>query len=164
VYWDRQIEAGSEWNEEIQRELSDSRCVLVLWSLASKTSFWVTAEAARSFEKDTYLPLRIDRTEPPRLFRHIQALSIANWIERKDDEEISRPKAMLRSRIGTLPMYGNLEQVADNKPVRDVHLHLLSSRQAERHCPRCHGRAWPGRPRLFLLPAAKSWMAGLRRP
>lgn len=32
VFWDRNIEAGAEWNEEIQRTLHEARCALVLWS------------------------------------------------------------------------------------------------------------------------------------
>jgi hypothetical protein len=127
VFWDRRIQAGAEWNEEIQRALQDARCVLVLWSTASRKSFWVRGEAADSFERDSYLPVRIDETEPPRLFRHIQAQSIAKWVEKEDAEELERLKSTIASRIGELPMYGNLEQVADGEPVTDVHLHLVHS-------------------------------------
>ena len=36
VFWDRRMEAGAEWNEEIQAALRRARCVLVLWSAASE--------------------------------------------------------------------------------------------------------------------------------
>ena len=44
--------------------------------------------------------------------------------------------------------------VDDAGPARRV------AAEESRTPPPCHGRAWPGHPRLFLLPAAKSWMAG----
>jgi hypothetical protein len=127
VFWDRKIEAGTEWNEEIQRQLRSARCVLVLWSATSRKSFWVRGEAADAFERDSYLPVRIDETEPPRLFRHLQVQSIAKWIEQKDAEELNRLKSAIKSRIGELPMYGNLELAVEGQPVTDVHLHLVHS-------------------------------------
>jgi len=127
VFWDRQIDAGAEWNEEIQRALQEARCVLVLWSAASRKSFWVRGEAADAFEREVYVPVLIDETEPPRLFRHVQTLSIANWVERNDSEELNRLRSSIKSRIGELPMYGNLESVADGQPVTPAHLHLVHS-------------------------------------
>jgi hypothetical protein len=127
VFWDRRIEAGAEWNEEIQRTLRDARCVLVLWSAASRKSFWVQGEAAESCERDSYVPVLIDETEPPRLFRHVQAQSLAKWVEQDEAEELSRLRSAIASRIGELPMSGNLERVADEEPVTDAHLHLVHS-------------------------------------
>jgi len=127
VFWDRRIEAGAEWNEEIQRALHQARCVLILWSAASRQSFWVRGEAADSFERGSYVPVGIDETEPPRLFRHVQAQSIAKWVDHKDADELKRLKAAIASRIGELPMYGNLEKAADEEPVTNAHLHLVHS-------------------------------------
>ncbi len=127
IFWDRKIEAGAEWNEEIQRALHNARCVLVLWSVNSRKSFWVRGEAAESYEKDVYLPVRIDETDPPRLFRHRQAQSIAGWVGKRNDEEFDRLRSAIASRIGKLEMYGNLEKVTDGEPVKDTHLHLVHS-------------------------------------
>jgi hypothetical protein len=44
VFWDRAIGPGAEWSEEIQRELRNARCVIVLWSAASANSLWVGAK------------------------------------------------------------------------------------------------------------------------
>jgi hypothetical protein len=127
VFWDRKIWAGAGWNEEIQRNLNDARCVLVLWSAASRNSFWVAAEAANAFEKNSYVPVRIDESEPPRLFRQVQAQSIAKWVKHNDADDLDQLKSAIMSRIDPLPMYGNLEQVADGDPVQDSHLHLVHS-------------------------------------
>lgn len=128
VFWDRRIEPGAEWNEEIQRALKDARCVLVLWSKTSRNSFWVRGEATDAFERDTYVPVLIDDSEPPRLFRHVQAISILEWVKQsKNTDEINLLKASIKSRIGELPMYGNLQAVRDGEPLTEAHLHLVHS-------------------------------------
>jgi hypothetical protein len=101
--------------------------VIVLWSESSGKSFWVPGEAAYAVEKDSYVPVRIDEAETPRLFRHLQALSIARWVQKKDASELIQLKAAIASRIGELPMYGNLERVDAGEPVTDAHLHLVHS-------------------------------------
>jgi hypothetical protein len=127
VFWDRRIWAGADWNEEIQRELHGARCVLVLWSAASRNSFWVAAEAANAFERDVYVPVLIDESEPPRLFSQVQAQSIANWVKQQHTDELDQLKSSIRARIGPLGMFSNLEQVADGSPVQESHLHLVHS-------------------------------------
>ncbi len=127
VFWDRKIEAGIEWNEELQRELRKTRCALVLWSASSRKSLWVRGEAAYAHEQDAYFPFSIDGTTPPRLFGNIQTPSLVAWVNEGDQEELSRLKSVVRSRIDPLPMYGNLEPVRDGDPVTDKHLHLVHS-------------------------------------
>jgi hypothetical protein len=127
AFWDRNIEPGAQWNSEIQRSLREARCVIVLWSEDSRKSFWVRGEAADSYERDTYLPVQIDRTTPPRLFKHIQALSMVKWAAQGDAEELNALKSAIATRIGQLPMYGNLDKVAPDDPVTAAHLHLVHS-------------------------------------
>lgn len=127
VYWDRRIDAGMEWSEEIQRAVREARCVLVLWSAASVHSFWVRGEAAEAFERNTYLPLLLDGAEVPRLFRQRQALSIAKWVDHTGSDEIHQLKFAIESRLPVPGMRGNLERVADNAPVESGHLHLVHS-------------------------------------
>jgi hypothetical protein len=127
IFWDRGIATGAEWSKEIQRALHDARCVVVLWSAASRKSFWVAGEAANACERQSYFPVLIDASEPPELFRRFHMQSIANWIEGKGDEELDQLSSAITTRIGALPMYGNLEQVGDGEPVTDAHLHLIHS-------------------------------------
>jgi len=127
VFFDRDIKAGADWSREVQRQLRDARCVLVLWSNSSRKSLWVQGEAANAYERDLYFPVRIDESEPPRLFQHVQVLSIAQWARQEDASELNVLRAAIASRIGELPMYGNLEQVAEGEPVTETHLHLIHS-------------------------------------
>ncbi len=110
--------------EEIQIALRDARCVIVLWSAAARSSFWVKGEAAEAYDRDTYIPVQIDESAPPRLFQSKQVQSIYNWIRNNDTSELVQLETAIRLRIGPLRGYENLEQVADGEPVTDAHLHL----------------------------------------
>ena len=43
VFWDREILAGTVFDDAIQEELDHAKCVIVLWSVHSVASQWVRA-------------------------------------------------------------------------------------------------------------------------
>ena len=55
VWWDRQIEGGSRFTAEIDRELKAADAVVVIWTRSSIESPWVQDEAAEGVR-----PLRAD--------------------------------------------------------------------------------------------------------
>jgi len=77
VWWDAQIAGGAEWREDIQAHLDSARCVLVVWSRRSvgRAGRFVREEASRAQRLGTYLPVRIDRVEPPLGFGEIHAIA-----------------------------------------------------------------------------------------
>ena len=87
VWWDTQIAAGAEWREDIQAQLDRARCVLVVWSRRSvgRAGRFVREEASRAQRLGTYLPVRIDRVEPPLGFGEIHAVALQGWKGRRDD-------------------------------------------------------------------------------
>ncbi len=127
VFWDRKIEAGAEWNDEIQLKLREARCVIVLWSSASRKSLWVRGEAAEAYDREAYLPFSIDSSPPPSLFDRRQVASLEAWVARGDEKELANLKAAVRSRVEPLPMYRNLERAIEGEPVTPSHLHLVHS-------------------------------------
>jgi hypothetical protein len=127
VFWDRKIGAGAEWNDEVQLKLREARCVIVLWSSASRKSLWVRGEAADAYDRETYLPFSIDGSSPPSLFDRRQVASLEAWVARGDEKELATLKAAVRSRVDPLAMYGNLEPAIDGEPVEPSHLHLVHS-------------------------------------
>ena len=46
IWWDREIQGGSHFTSEIDRELKNADAVVVLWSKAAIDSPWVQDEAA----------------------------------------------------------------------------------------------------------------------
>jgi len=79
VWWDRHIQAGVRFNQEIDRQLAAARAVIVLWSIASKDSDWVHDEAQLARDTNRLIPVRIDSTLPPLGFRQVQSLDMHDW-------------------------------------------------------------------------------------
>ncbi|MCZ6890321.1 MAG: AAA family ATPase [Gammaproteobacteria bacterium] len=76
VWWDRKIDGGAAWEREIERELDESRCVVVVWSAVSIESDWVRTEAGEGQERGVLLPIAIDDVRPPLAFRRTQTLEL----------------------------------------------------------------------------------------
>lgn len=81
VWWDAHIGGGDDWRESISRELDQAACVIVAWSKRSTGSEgrFVRDEATRALKRGVYLPVRIDKVDPPLGFGESQALPLAGW-------------------------------------------------------------------------------------
>jgi len=81
VWWDARIRAGSEWRKEIEENLDAAACVIVVWSKRSiaPDGRFVRDEATRAQRRGTYLPIRIDKIEPPLGFGELQVISLQGW-------------------------------------------------------------------------------------
>lgn len=80
VYWDRELLSGESYVDHIQKNLADSKVVLVLWSEISVTSAWVIDEAdfART-HNSALVPVLIDNVRPPLGFGQLQTLQLLEW-------------------------------------------------------------------------------------
>src|SRR5215212_3572041 len=87
VWWDTQIAAGSEWRSDIQEQLDAAPCVIVIWSKRSvgPEGRFVRDEASRAQRRGTYLPVRIDKVEPPLGFGELHAIPLQGWKGAKTD-------------------------------------------------------------------------------
>src|SRR5690348_14694800 len=81
VWWDAHIGGGDEWRQTILRNLEAAKCVIVVWSKRSvgPNGKFVRDEAGRALKRNTYLPVRIDRVDPPLGFGEMQALDLTGW-------------------------------------------------------------------------------------
>ena len=79
VFWDRTILPGKKFEWEIQEQISQAKCVVVLWSQKSILSDWVKDEANEGNKRGILVPAIIDSIEPPLGFRSIQAADLINW-------------------------------------------------------------------------------------
>lgn len=75
VFWDRDIPAGATFEQVIDREIDDARCVVVLWSVESVKSDWVRAEAAEGLRRGILLPVLLDDVRLPLQHRQVQGLA-----------------------------------------------------------------------------------------
>ena len=79
VWWDRRLQGGSRFSQEIDRALKRSDAVLVLWSRSSVESAWVQDEAAEGRDSGRLVPVAIDESKPPLGFRQYQAIDLSGW-------------------------------------------------------------------------------------
>jgi hypothetical protein len=73
------IGVGASFSSEIEKALTDSDAVLVLWSANSAQSAWVRDEAGFGRDKGKLIPFSLDGSEPPLGFRQFQSIDISRW-------------------------------------------------------------------------------------
>lgn len=115
VWWDARITAGSEWREDIQEQLDAAKCVVVAWSkraIAPEGRF-VRDEAARAQRRGTYLPIRIDKVDPPLGFGELQAIPMTSWKGKREDKSyqalLTAIRATMEGRREDLPTFAASE-------------------------------------------------------
>ncbi len=79
VFIDKQTRTGRRWHQEIERELHNSKAVVVLWSGDSRESDYVLEEAEYGKRKDILFPAFITQVEPPYGFSRIQTVNLIDW-------------------------------------------------------------------------------------
>jgi TolB-like protein/tetratricopeptide (TPR) repeat protein len=102
VWWDEHIGGGDEWRDTILRHLQSAKCVIVVWSRRSVGPHgeFVRDEATRALRRKTYLPIRIDKVDPPLGFGEMQALDLQGWKGDRSDPHYQSLLATVCKRIG----------------------------------------------------------------
>jgi formylglycine-generating enzyme required for sulfatase activity len=99
VFWDRKTPIGVTWDEYIATKLEVSRCVVVAWSNASVKSKWVRSEGRYGLNREAYVPLLLERVQPPFPFDQIQAADLSDWRGDAEHRELGDLVAHLRNRL-----------------------------------------------------------------
>lgn len=101
VWWDAHIGAGTGWRQDIEEHLASAKCVIVVWSKRSigAAGDFVKDEANRAQRAGTYLPVRIDRVDPPLGFGEVQALSLEGWKGKAADPRFQSVVAAVRAKL-----------------------------------------------------------------
>jgi hypothetical protein len=86
VWWDHGIQAGSEWDRSIHKELYAAKVVIAIWSKASVAAPWVKEEATVGKNRGVLLPAKIDEVDPPLGFMMIQAADLVGWRGDRTDQ------------------------------------------------------------------------------
>jgi hypothetical protein len=104
VWWDRQIQVGTEWDKTIEDALADAKCVIVLWTPHSKQSRWVRAEAREALNSNTILPVMLAPNAIPLAFTGIQALRFIDWDGSSDTREFELLRSAIRAKLEGNPV------------------------------------------------------------
>jgi hypothetical protein len=79
VWWDRQLQAGESWANQLEQALDSAGCVIVLWSANSVSSVWVIEEAAYARELGKLVPVQLDNVRIPHGFGQLRTIALTDW-------------------------------------------------------------------------------------
>lgn len=99
VWWDREILAGASWDREIEREIGEAGCVVVVWSTSSVDSEYVRSEADEASDRNILVPVLIDDVRPPLAHRRRQAAILTGGLD-AGSNEFEKLVTSIRSILG----------------------------------------------------------------
>jgi TIR domain len=79
VWWDRHLRGGQHFDEVIEREIKNAKCVIVVWSHRSIQSQYVKDEALYALTLDKLIPVAIDDALPPFRFQGLHTIALSGW-------------------------------------------------------------------------------------
>ena len=88
VWWDKQIQGGSRFSDEIDRALKGAEAIVVLWSDSSVQSAWVQDEAAEGRDTGRLIPVTLGGCRPPLGFRQFHSIDLGQWDARGEPETL----------------------------------------------------------------------------
>lgn len=94
VWWDPEIDAGQQFDDQIEAALKAAKAVLVVWTPASVSSRWVRGEAREAADRGTLVPVRFDGASLPMDVRAIHTTDLDGWGE---DAQSASFQALLRA-------------------------------------------------------------------
>src|SRR3954454_6159818 len=103
VWWDRHIQGGSRFSDEIDRALKDAEAVVVLWSDASVGSAWVQDEAAEGRDSGRLVPVALGNCRPPLGFRQFHTIALGEWDGRGEPNSLGEVMAAIGKTASVTP-------------------------------------------------------------
>lgn len=79
VWWDASLHSGETFDEVIEKNLRESKAVVVLWSPRSVASRWVRAEATQADRRNKLAPAIIEPCDRPIIFELTHAADLCEW-------------------------------------------------------------------------------------
>ena len=79
VWWDPAIDAGQQFDDQIDAELQAASAVLVVWTPTSVASRWVRGEARDAAERGILVPVRFEEARLPIDVRALQTTDLDKW-------------------------------------------------------------------------------------
>jgi adenylate cyclase len=114
VWWDPEIDAGQQFDDQIERELKAAKAVLVVWTPTSAASRWVRGEAREAADRGTLVPVRFEAASLPMDVRAIHTTELDGWGE---DAQSAQFRALLRSLTAMITRQGGSPDTAAASPI-----------------------------------------------
>jgi len=106
VWWDPEIDAGQQFDDQIEAELKAAKAVLVVWTPTSVASRWVRGEAREAADRGTLVPARFDGASLPMDVRAIHTTELDGW---GGDAQSPPFRALLRSLTAMIARQGGAQ-------------------------------------------------------
>lgn len=81
VYWDKNLDFGAQWLNEINAHLDAASAIMVIWSPHSVQSSFVQAEALKGYERNALVPMSFDGAKPPTPFGIVQTAAFEGRLD-----------------------------------------------------------------------------------
>jgi adenylate cyclase len=124
VWWDPEITAGQQFDDQIEAEMNRARSVLVVWTPTSVVSRWVRGEAREAADRGILVPVRFDDARLPMDVRALHTTDLDNWGDDASSpsfQEVLRALSSLMAKQGG-PSPGKSASVsASDAPARSAH-------------------------------------------
>jgi hypothetical protein len=106
VWWDRCLPGGENWQALTEDALDSAKCVVVVWTQASvgPAGDFVRDEARVGKQRNTLVPVRLDRVVPPLGFGEIQAIDLTRWKGSAKDPFFQDLIAAIRAKMEGRPV------------------------------------------------------------
>jgi hypothetical protein len=104
VWWDRNIQVGTEWDKSIENALAAAKCVVVLWTGHAKQSRWVRAEARAALKNDRMVPVMLEPDAIPLGFTGFQALRFVGWDGEGGSKEFDILLGVIKDKLAGKPV------------------------------------------------------------
>jgi TIR domain/Sel1 repeat len=115
VWWDRKVPVGRSFHDVIEKAISESKCVVVLWSQYSVSSDWVRNEAEEGKQRGILAPALLEDVAIPLGFRHMQAANLADWQPVSPHAEFAQLVQSI-TRILDIPPVASKARTTSNEP------------------------------------------------
>ncbi len=112
VWWDPEIAAGQQFDDQIEAEINAARAVLVVWTPTSVASRWVRGEAREAADRGILVPVRFEDARLPMDVRALHTTDLDKWGE---DPESPPFQEILRA-LGSMIARAGASQAAKTAP------------------------------------------------
>ena len=112
VWWDPEIAAGQQFDDQIEAEINAARAVLVVWTPTSVVSRWVRGEAREAADRGILVPVRFEEARLPMDVRALHTTDLDSWGE---DPESAPFQEVLRA-LGSMIARQSAKSAAGSAP------------------------------------------------
>src|SRR5262245_14406262 len=100
VWFDYHLVKGQDFGLQINREIRDSKAMVVLWCSRSVNSRWVTEEVGLAIELGILIPVKIEPCALAAKFRRLDYIDLSDWDGSPRSHRLDRLIDELEQRIG----------------------------------------------------------------